>query len=154
MKEKNTSAIGHSLETYYSICKEYEKLWAEFAKACKLSPAECGILFTLREGVDTQAEICEELSMPKQTANSAIKKLEAKELIRLLPSEKDQRTKKICFTKDGELFAEKNIDAINAAEERIWAAMTAEEKEFLIDISRKYNRLFKQELEEFLNHEH
>ncbi|MDO4544853.1 MAG: MarR family transcriptional regulator [Bacillota bacterium] len=163
MKEKTSENINekpiaasrnNSLETYYAISKEYDKLWVTFAKSCGLSPAECGVLFSLREGLNTQSEICEELSMAKQTANSAIKKLTDKGLILLEASKDDMRAKRITFTQAGEAFAVRNIDAINAVEEGIWAKMTAEEKESLIRISQKYNRLFKQALEEFLNNGH
>ena len=67
--------------------KKLDDVYRSAAKSCGVSECAFWILYTLRveEKPFTQAEICEFLIEPKQTVNSALKKLEAERdaLIRL-----------------------------------------------------------------------
>ena len=59
--------------------KKLDDVYRSAAKSCGISECAFWILYTLRveEKSFTQAEICEFLIEPKQTVNSALKKLEA-----------------------------------------------------------------------------
>lgn len=59
--------------------KKLDDVYRSAAKSCGISECAFWILYTLRveEKPFTQAEICEFLIEPKQTVNSALKKLEA-----------------------------------------------------------------------------
>ena len=59
----------------------------------------------------TQKEICEEISMPKQTVNSALKKLENEGIIEFF-HKNDRRYKDIHLTEEGKAFSEKTAGVL------------------------------------------
>ena len=111
-----------------------------FAKATGLSEAEYWALVMINEGCSTQTEICEQLSMNRQTIHSACKQLAKKGLVELAAKEENLRTKQITLTEAGRLFIERQIDGILRAEERAWEAFSKEEQAALVSLSFQYNR--------------
>ena len=75
--------------------KKLDDVYRSAAKSCGISECAFWILYTLRveEKSFTQAEICEFLIEPKQTVNSALKKLEAEGYL-TLSAGADQRSKR------------------------------------------------------------
>lgn len=140
----------NSLEIYREIYKDLDGLYAMFSKICDLSDAEYWTLVMIKEGYTTQAEIRDVAHMNKQTVHSAIKQLTKKGLIALETKENNLREKQIIFTQEGLQFVQQHIDSMYHLEERVWKEMEKEEKELLIEISQKYNRLLKSELEKYL----
>lgn len=145
MNNENETA----LEAYHATLKEADQIWSSFAKACGLSDAEYWILLMMREGYLTQSEICSQLSMSKQTVHSALKQLALKGLVRLEAKADNLRTKQILFTRDGEAFARNYIDHIYHIEEQTWAVLEPKERESLVRLSQKYNRLLKDALRQY-----
>ena len=90
---------------YNKETKRLDDLYRCAAKQCGISECAFWILYTLRaeERQFTQAEICEFLIEPKQTVNSALKKLEAEGYL-TLSAGADQRSKRVCLTEKGERF--------------------------------------------------
>lgn len=82
--------------------KKLDDVYRSAAKSCGISECAFWILYTLRveEKPFTQAEICEFLIEPKQTVNSALKKLEAEGYL-TLSAGADQRSKRVCLTEKG-----------------------------------------------------
>ena len=72
-------------------------------------------MYTLREANRemTQSE-CHAMYEPKQTVNSALKKLERDGIIELLEM-KDKRSKRLHLTEKGEEFARETVDKVIAA---------------------------------------
>lgn len=116
-------------------------------KAAGISECAFWILYTLRveEKPFTQAEICEFLIEPKQTVNSALKKLEAEGYL-TLSAGADQRSKRVCLTEKGERFVKAHIDRVPEAEAAALGAMTAAERDALIRLTGRYRALFAQKL--------
>ncbi len=144
--DKNRSSI----EIYWEIYKDLDRIYSRFAKECGLSDGEYWALVMIREGCTTQAEIREEFSINKQTIHSAIKQLVKKGFIRLEIREDNQREKKIFLTKEGLDFVRNHIDGMILLERKAWDKMKTEEQEQLTKISQKYNNLLKSELEAYL----
>ena len=73
----NKQIAGNRLAEYNSMIKEHENLYRQIAKRFGLSECAFWILYSLRETdvVVTQSELCFALSQPKQTINTALKKL-------------------------------------------------------------------------------
>lgn len=145
--DKNRSSI----EIYWEIYKDLDRIYSRFAKECGLSDGEYWALVMIREGCTTQAEIREEFSLNKQTIHSAIKQLVKKGFIRLEIREDNQREKKIFLTKEGWDFVRDHIDGMILLERKAWDKMKTEEQEQLTKISQKYNNLLESELEAYLN---
>ena len=94
------------------------------------SPAAC---------VETQREISQQLSLSRQTLNSAFKLLIRKGLIRLEPSKRDQRSKRAILTQEGHRFVEENILRVGRLEEEAWKTLTEEEQTMLVRLTRQFS---------------
>ena len=75
----------------------------------------------------TQAEICEFLVEPKQTVNSALKKLVAEGYL-ALSAGTDQRSKLVRLTPKGEQLARERVDRIPEAEAAALRAMSPDDR--------------------------
>lgn len=139
--------IYNVLTEYNNALKENDDIYRIVAKTFGLSECIFWILYVLRmEKTElTQSGICQYLYEPKQTVNSALKKLEADGLIALV-SGKDKRCKYIRLTERGSLLAGKTADRVIQAEGRAFSGLSAEEREMLIDLLNKYNGLLKEEI--------
>ena len=132
---------------YNRETKRLDDLYRCAAKQCGISECAFWILYTLRaeERQFTQAEICEFLIEPKQTVNSALKKLEAEGYL-TLSAGADQRSKRVCLTEKGERFVKAHVDRVPEAEAAALGAMTAAERDALIRLTDRYRALFAQKL--------
>ena len=132
---------------YNRETKRLDDLYRCAAKQCGISECAFWILYTLRaeERQFTQAEICEFLIEPKQTVNSALKKLEAEGYLSLSAGA-DQRSKRVCLTEKGERFVKAHVDRVPEAEAAALGAMTAAERDALIRLTGRYRALFAQKL--------
>ena len=95
------------------------------------------------EGYETQSQISEQLSLSRQTLNSAFKQLIKKGFVRLIPYEHNQRTKQAVLTESGENYVEEHILTLHRMEEQAWRQMTSEERQMLVEGSRKFTNLLK-----------
>ena len=132
---------------YNRETKRLDDLYRCAAKQCGISECAFWILYTLRaeERQFTQAEICEFLIEPKQTVNSALKKLEAEGYL-TLSAGADQRSKRVCLAEKGERFVKAHVDRVPEAEAAALGAMTAAERDALIRLTGRYRALFAQKL--------
>lgn len=127
--------------------KKLDDAYRSAAKSCGISECAFWILYTLRveEKSFTQAEICEFLIEPKQTVNSALKKLEAEGYL-TLSAGADQRSKRVCLTEKGERFVKAHVDRVPEAEAAALGAMPETERDALIQLTSRYSELFEQKL--------
>lgn len=86
--------------------------------------------------------------MSKQTVNSALRKLEADDLIRLKALA--GRKKKVCFTKKGEQLAEHTVLSLIKIENEIFDSWTEQDKNFYLALTERYLTCFKEKTKELL----
>ena len=103
--------FDQALMAYNKETKKLDDLYRSAAKNCGMAECAFWILYTLRveEKSFTQAEICEFLVEPKQTVNSALKKLVAEGYL-ALSAGTDQRSKLVRLTPKGEQLARERRD--------------------------------------------
>lgn len=132
---------------YNSIIKENDELYRHAAKASGLSECAFWILYALRADGEklTQSDICNSLYQPKQTVNSALKKLENEGYIALLHAG-DQRGKPIHLTEKGLLLAARTVDRVIGFEHAALRGLSDEEQETFIRLFRQYTGLLKDKL--------
>ena len=84
-KDNNNRIINKKLSEYNSIIKENEGIYHRVAKKNGLSNGAFWILYMMceEEGNLTQSTVCDTFYQPKQTVNSALKKLEQQGLVEL-----------------------------------------------------------------------
>lgn len=138
----NNRKLSERLFEYNAIMKESDNLFRNAAKILGLSDCAFWILYTLRadSSILTQSEICSIMYQPKQTVNSALKKLESKGYINLLHLP-DHRSKKIMLTDKGIEFSKNTVDKFIDAERTSLALLSDEEYETFIGLMRKYTNL-------------
>ena len=121
--------FDQALMAYNKETKKLDDLYRSAAKNCGMAECAFWILYTLRveEKSFTQAEICEFLVEPKQTVNSALKKL-----VRLTPK--------------GEQLARERVDRIPEAEAAALRAMSPDDCAAFLRLTRQYRLLFEQQL--------
>ena len=140
--------ISHQTLMAYNVeMKKLDDLYRGAAKHCGMAECAFWILYTLRveDRSFTQAGLCEFLAEPKQTVNSALKKLEAEGYL-ILSAGADQRSKRVCLTEKGERFVKAHVDRVPEAEAAALGAMTAAERDALIRLTGRYRALFAQKL--------
>lgn len=138
---ENTSKC---LAEYNSIMKETDEIYRSIAKRFSLPDCTFWILYTLRadSATQTQSEICRAMYQPKQTVNTALKKLEADGCI-TLGCTADRRSKQISLTQKGVELAEKTVDRVIEIEKKTLSQFSDDEQKSLIALLQKYAALLK-----------
>ena len=140
------SGPGISMDAFRDASMEFDSAYGLLAKSCGLSGTEYWALILIHEGVETQREISEQLSLSRQTLNSAFKQLIRKGLIQLSPLEHDQRSKRALLTQEGRRFVESTIARTRRMEEQAWQTLTREEQADLIRLTRQFSSSLRQSL--------
>ena len=145
---QNNSLIAQFNRIYNDYCSIYRNI----AKHFGLSETVFWILYTLIDENKpiTQSYLCGIIYLPKQTINSALKKMETDGLITLKPAE-DNRSKKILLTDVGKQLAEKTVEHLRNTENRALERFSYEEQHIFIDLFGKYNQNLKEELGKLKN---
>ena len=102
------------------IYNENTLLYHRLARACGLPDCAFWLLYTLRseEAPLTQTQLSEQLSLPKQTVNSALKKLVEEGVLRLEAADGNLKNKRVCLTEAGEAFLRRTVDRVFGVERR------------------------------------
>lgn len=100
------------------IYNENTLLYHRLARACGLPDCAFWLLYTLRseEAPLTQTQLSEQLSLPKQTVNSALKKLVEEGVLRLEAADGNLKNKRVCLTEAGEAFLRRTVDRVFGVE--------------------------------------
>ena len=138
------SHIGSKLSEYNRIMKENDEVYRDLAKTLGLSESFFWILYALRaEDAAVQSELCACMHQPKQTVNSALKKMEADGYIELTCGG-NRRSKRIILTEKGDALCKRTVDKVIAIESAALNEMPEEELELFLSLFRKYTALLKE----------
>ena len=145
MKNK---AIHNRLREFNRIMKETDRMYEDVSKKFKISNAAFWILYFLRENElpRTQSEICFVSHLPKQTVNSALKKLESDRYINMAFGD-NKKSKQIVLTEKGCKLAESTADVVIAAEHRALKSFSDSEYRTFLQLFEKYKNSVKSEFE-------
>ena len=133
-------------QEFISASKEADDVYHTLALKFGLSDSAMWILCTMRETNRelTQSEIAQEMSMSRQTVNSAIKNLEKQGYLRLEAVSGDRRNKILSFTEEGETFVKRTVDRVLSLEHQVFENLEVEEQEKITQILRKYTRFMRE----------
>ena len=133
-------------QEFISASKEVDDVYHMIALKFGLSDSAMWILCTMRETNRelTQSEIAQEMSMSRQTVNSAIKNLEKQGYLRLEAVSGDRRNKILSFTEEGETFVKRTVDRVLSLEHQVFENLEVEEQEKITQILRKYTRFMRE----------
>ena len=136
------------LAKYNDLMKENENIYRDLAKNFQLSECRLWILYVLRTEAKalSQSDICACLYQPKQSINSALKKLESEGYIILSPGN-DRRSKQIMLTPAGIHLCEKTVDQIIETECNALSDLSDEGVELFLSLFHKYTELLKKHMQ-------
>lgn len=137
---------GKLMELDY-LYKTADKLYMQFARSCGLSTCAYWMLYDLElaGGTVPLRRLCDAWSYSKQTINSALKALEARELITLSLCEGSRKNKAASLTEAGRAFSAANIVPSILAERRAFCQLSSEERETILTLVRKYTAALESE---------
>ena len=132
-------SIRRQMTEYNRIFKEEDGLYREVSRRLDLPETELWILYLLRlEGSCTQRELRKRMLQARQSVNTALKAMEQRGVISMVPTEGDRRSRTIRLTERGEALAAEAADPVLAAEAAAMASLTAAERETLLRLWAKY----------------
>ena len=134
---------GTELHKFNQIYKEMDEIYHEITLWIGISHSAFEVLYTiciLGEGC-LQKDVCREAFLCKQTVNSSVRRLEKEGWLYL--EESGGRDKRIWLTEKGRCLVEQKVKQIPDVENESFLEMSAEEREELIRLSRKYLDIFR-----------
>lgn len=147
-ESKKQQHTFQQLLIYNAIFKENNDIYRNTAKALGLSESAFWILYTIQEMDDviTQSEICDMQFLPKQTINSALKKLEAEGYLNLVFTG-NRKSKQIILTTKGKELVDNTINAVILAELRAWETLSIEEQNLFLQLFRNYTDALREQMD-------
>ena len=135
--------ILNERQRYYTLWKESNIIYEEWAKSHGMSANSLLILEALYDGICTQKEISQKWCIPKQTINTILKDLEAQGYLELTALEQDKRNKRIELTSKGKLFADRIITQVQEKELYVIRQMGLERMKSMNDGLELFISLFR-----------
>ena len=135
------------LHRLYSLWRENNAIYEEWAKKHGLSYNELLFLYSLHEDDDecTQRDISQRWFIPKQTINTILKDFERKGYARLSSSADDKRNKLIKLTPEGMEYAKGIIEELRTKELHVMQEMGTIRIREMNDSQELFIRLFKEQ---------
>ena len=136
--------ILNERQRYYTLWKESNIIYEEWAKSHGLSANSLLILQSLYDGACTQKAISQRWCIPKQTINTILKDLEARGYLELTAMEQDRRNKQISLTHEGKQFVDTIITQILKKELYVIQQMGLGRMKSMNDDLELFIRLFRE----------
>lgn len=140
--------IESEARRYNHILSEIDAVYHEIALKQGISDSTMDILYALSEhdGSCLLSEIVKVSGISKQTINSALRKLEREDILRLEAA--GGKTKRVCLTEKGQRFTKETVNKVIAMENRIYASWEAAEWNTYLHLTERYLKQIKEELKE------
>ena len=139
IKEKDR-ALRSELREFNTLWKAQDDIWQAAAKKSGLPENAFWILYVIvvEENPElTQAELCKSWFIPRQTCNSAVKKLEREDILSLTAHKGTGNVKYLALTDKGRTFADKYISPLTTADMKSFASFTDEERKLLLSLMQR-----------------
>ena len=127
---------------------EIGNVFHEMSVQLGLSDSVSSILYTICNFGDSclLSDIISMTGIPKQTINSALRKLEREGILRMEAVER--RRKRVVLTENGLILAQRTAGQMIRMEDDIFAAWTEEERRIYLDLTRRYLSQLKEKAKE------
>lgn len=155
MTLKDKESLITQIQEFNELLKKMDDIYHQLAKNSGLSDTAFWIIYTIKNEKETykQKDLCDMWSYSKQTINSALKKLEEQNIIKLVSIPENKKDKKLVLTQYGEEIAKKFIEPVNKIEKKALTKIDEKERTELIRIFQKYINEMHKETEDFINKE-
>ncbi len=131
------------------LVSEIDATYHELALKLGISDSVMTILYTICDNGEScpLQEICHRSGVSKQTINSAIRKLEAAGIVYL--EQASAKSKTVCLTEEGKLFAQQTAIRIIAAENEIFASWSKEDVNQYLELTARFLTAIKEKTKNF-----
>lgn len=128
------------------LLSEIDEVYHEVAVRQGYSDSAMAILYTLadNDGRCRLTELTRLSGINKQTANSALRKLEKEDMVYLEPA--GGKSKRVCLTDKGVGTAEKTVYRVLDIEKKIYSSWSREEWEIYLKLTERYLRQLREEM--------
>lgn len=139
-----------NLKTFNSLYYQQVSIYSKLIKKTGLSDSYYQILYVIRNEIcpPFANKIVDFTCVPKQTINSAIKKMEKEGLVELIKQEKS-KNKKIVLTEKGNKYCEETIDKIIDLELYVFKNIDADECDEYLKTMKKFNEKLESEINKY-----
>lgn len=130
------------------LYNDIDKLYHGYARGCGLSDCAYWMMYDLElaGGAMPLALLTSKWAYSKQTINSALKTLGARDLVELSFAEGSRKSKQVALTERGREFSRERIVPAIEAEKRAFSALSATERSELVRMVRHYARALEEEM--------
>lgn len=127
-----------SLKRYNHLVGEIDAVYHEASLKLGMSDSVSKILYTICNVGSSCLlhDICKQTGLSKQTVHSAIRNLEAKEMVTL--ELVGGKAKKVCLTEKGEIFAQKTARRIIDMENSILSSWPKEDVQTYLELTERF----------------
>ena len=135
--------LTKEMAEFNRLYKETENIYTRYAASQGISTTTLCVLYSLylSEMPCTQTQLVEDWGIPMQTINSCLKSLEKSGIVRLEFAEGNRKSKCILLTSMGRENTERIIAPLVDAENHAMSAMEAEQRQQLMELTRKHTGL-------------
>ncbi len=133
-----SNMISNEMQRFNHLVGEIDAVYHEIAWNQGLSDSIFDILYTICNTGEycMLKDICRNCGLSKQTANSALRKLEKEGIVYL--ELMDSKHKKVCLTEAGKRLVSRTVGRVIEAENEILASWEKEDVETYIALTRRY----------------
>ncbi len=130
--------IKSTLERFNLLLSEIDAVYHDAALKMGISDSAMVVLYTVcsMNGDCLLNDITRMSGVSKQTINSALRKLEAEDLLYLEAS--GARKKRVCLTEKGKDLAERTVLRLIGIENDIFRSWSAEERKIYMELTQRY----------------
>jgi len=130
------------------LLSEINAVYREASSALGISDSVMQILYTICNYGDSclLGDILRMTGLPKQTVNSALRKLEGEGIVYLRSAEK--KKKSVHLTEQGKSLASTTVLRLMEMENAVFDSWTAEERQSYLRLNQKYLNQFKETIKE------
>lgn len=141
-----TPDFSNELKRYNYLHSETDAAYHEASTKLGLPDSSMIVLYTICDcgGSCLLREICRSCGISKQTVNSALRRLEADEIIYLKNA--GGKNKTVCLTEKGKKLAEQTAGKIIEMENAIFSSWTKEEVNQYLELTERYLHDFRERL--------
>lgn len=140
--------VSASLKRLNHLQSEMGVAYHEMSLVFGQSDSVMQILYTICDNGGENCllrDICYLTGLPKQTINSALRKLESEQVVYLEPV--DGKNKRVCLTEKGMQLAAQTAGKVIEAENRIFAEWGLEAAEQFLTLNERYLECLQRELQ-------
>lgn len=140
--------IQSEARRYNRLIAEIDEVYHEVAVRQGFSDSAMGILYALsdHDGQCLLTELLKSTGMNKQTANSALRKLERDDIVYLEPA--GGKSKRVCLTEKGFATVHKTVDRVLDVEKKIYSSWSREEWEQYVELTERYLSQVREEMQQ------